>query len=170
MALIECKECKKQISNKAKTCPHCGAKVKKTHPITILLAIVFAFLLAPLLFRVHREFAETRDCINETLGKGKYEKAEIERKVLYWLNEKEEIQQMSIQCISVGLVAESSHKYTGLAKFDNGEKTDVEVTIDDDAYLFSAKFPCGIPKKKTPNDYTSQPVITGSNSLMIPNH
>lgn len=29
MALIECKECGKQISDEAKRCPSCGAKVKK---------------------------------------------------------------------------------------------------------------------------------------------
>lgn len=27
--LINCKDCGKEISKKAKTCPHCGAKVKK---------------------------------------------------------------------------------------------------------------------------------------------
>lgn len=26
MAMIECKECKKEVSQKAKTCPHCGMK------------------------------------------------------------------------------------------------------------------------------------------------
>ena len=29
MAMIECKECKQQVSNKAKTCPSCGAAVPK---------------------------------------------------------------------------------------------------------------------------------------------
>ncbi len=29
MALIECSECKKSISSKAKTCPECGAPVKQ---------------------------------------------------------------------------------------------------------------------------------------------
>lgn len=40
MSLIECKECKKQISDKAKTCPHCGAKVKKSHPVRLVLMIL----------------------------------------------------------------------------------------------------------------------------------
>jgi hypothetical protein len=30
MALINCKECKREISNKAKACPHCGAKVSRS--------------------------------------------------------------------------------------------------------------------------------------------
>ena len=28
MALIECNECKKEISDKAESCPHCGAPIK----------------------------------------------------------------------------------------------------------------------------------------------
>ena len=29
MALISCPECKKQVSDQAKSCPHCGVKLKK---------------------------------------------------------------------------------------------------------------------------------------------
>lgn len=47
MPLIKCTECGKEISNKAKTCPHCGAKNKKrTSPGTYLalaLILVFAY-------------------------------------------------------------------------------------------------------------------------------
>lgn len=39
MALITCKECKKQVSTTAKTCPNCGAKVKK--PVGVI-GIIFA--------------------------------------------------------------------------------------------------------------------------------
>lgn len=56
MALVECAECHAQISDKAATCPHCGAPVgsstvpgaavkpskKKTHPVTWA---VFALLI-----------------------------------------------------------------------------------------------------------------------------
>ena len=31
MALVPCKECKKEISTKAKACPHCGAKRHAPH-------------------------------------------------------------------------------------------------------------------------------------------
>ena len=39
MALIKCSECKKEISNKADLCPHCGRKLRKTPwgCLTILL-------------------------------------------------------------------------------------------------------------------------------------
>jgi hypothetical protein len=43
MALVACKECGKEISKKAETCPHCGFKPKKTSLfswiVTILIAI-----------------------------------------------------------------------------------------------------------------------------------
>lgn len=48
MAMIKCKECKSEISDKAKACPNCGAPVpKKTSPVTwfalisIILMLVF---------------------------------------------------------------------------------------------------------------------------------
>jgi len=34
MALIICHECGKEVSNEAKNCPHCGAKVKKSASLT----------------------------------------------------------------------------------------------------------------------------------------
>jgi hypothetical protein len=37
MALIECKECHKQVSDSAKTCPHCGAKVPRRSVIKLLI-------------------------------------------------------------------------------------------------------------------------------------
>lgn len=43
MALIVCKECKNKVSDKAKTCPSCGAKVpKKTSLFTWIIFIVFS--------------------------------------------------------------------------------------------------------------------------------
>lgn len=45
MALIKCKECSKQISSKAKSCPHCGALTpKKT---SVLTWILFVFIGLP---------------------------------------------------------------------------------------------------------------------------
>lgn len=46
MALIKCSECKREVSNKAKRCPHCGAKVPGNQIITIVvIAILFLFFL-----------------------------------------------------------------------------------------------------------------------------
>lgn len=47
MALVNCKECKKEVSNSAKTCPHCGVKdpavgaKQKFIGFLVLVAIVF---------------------------------------------------------------------------------------------------------------------------------
>jgi hypothetical protein len=42
MALVECKECKAQISDKAEACPQCGAKIKKPSGcfVFVLISIV----------------------------------------------------------------------------------------------------------------------------------
>lgn len=37
MALVECRECRKQVSDSAKTCPHCGAKVPHRSVIGLLI-------------------------------------------------------------------------------------------------------------------------------------
>lgn len=42
--LTNCKTCGAQIAKSAKTCPSCGAKVKKGHPILIGVLIVIALL------------------------------------------------------------------------------------------------------------------------------
>lgn len=46
MALIECKECGAEVSNKAKACPHCGAQVRRDGVgcgslLLILFVVVF---------------------------------------------------------------------------------------------------------------------------------
>jgi len=46
MALIKCNECKKEISDTAKQCPHCGYKKKKIGffwPIIMILIIIGYF-------------------------------------------------------------------------------------------------------------------------------
>lgn len=45
MALVECKECGEQVSNKAKTCPNCGAKApRKTSLVTWIVLIFVIFV------------------------------------------------------------------------------------------------------------------------------
>lgn len=44
--LINCKDCGKEISKKAKTCPHCGAKVKKKKiGLGIVIGIIALFII-----------------------------------------------------------------------------------------------------------------------------
>ncbi len=51
MALIKCKECGNEVSTKAAACPKCGALgSKRTSPVTMVIAILFAIALLPLIF------------------------------------------------------------------------------------------------------------------------
>lgn len=44
MSLIQCPECKKEVSNMAKTCPNCGYSLKKKSPIIIIIAALCAII------------------------------------------------------------------------------------------------------------------------------
>lgn len=44
MAIVKCKECKSDVSDKAKTCPHCGAKLRMSLLTKVVLS-VFGFFL-----------------------------------------------------------------------------------------------------------------------------
>ena len=50
MALIKCKECKKEISNKAKTCPNCGAPVKRKR--LGCGALILILIIAPIIISI----------------------------------------------------------------------------------------------------------------------
>jgi hypothetical protein len=52
MALIQCKECKSQVSDTAKTCPSCGAAVPKpTGRLAIFIAGVFGLIVFSSIYR-----------------------------------------------------------------------------------------------------------------------
>ena len=60
MALIKCEECGKEVSTKAKTCPHCGAPVKTNKGINTMkivkwITIVFVILLGVVLYGYSKE-------------------------------------------------------------------------------------------------------------------
>lgn len=42
--LTTCKACGEQVAKTAKTCPHCGAKIKKGHPVAIGIAVVLILI------------------------------------------------------------------------------------------------------------------------------
>ena len=53
MSIIQCPECKKEISNQATSCPHCGYKLKETAQgmggCGLFLLIVGAIIVAALI-------------------------------------------------------------------------------------------------------------------------
>lgn len=42
--LTTCKACGEHVAKTAKTCPHCGAKIKKSHPVVIGIAVVLILI------------------------------------------------------------------------------------------------------------------------------
>ncbi|MEX1201270.1 MAG: hypothetical protein WEB02_10825 [Methylophaga sp.] len=74
MALINCKECDKKVSDKAKTCPSCGVKIKKDGPgfwsyvaaiSVLLIAWSVGFIDNDTVTTVDAEPCETDECIYE---------------------------------------------------------------------------------------------------------
>ena len=54
MALIQCKECKAQVSDSAKTCPACGAPVPQpTSRLAILIAGIFGLVVFSAIFKLN---------------------------------------------------------------------------------------------------------------------
>lgn len=45
MAMVKCKECKKDVSSKAKVCPHCGVKDPAVTTMAMIGAVVFLVVL-----------------------------------------------------------------------------------------------------------------------------
>ena len=97
------------------------------------------------------------------------EREKLETEVKDWLNTKKEIKELQLECISVSLIKENTNKYTGFAQFFNGEKTGVEVTLDNNNYLFNAKMPKGniVPriKNSTLPDYEYTTIGKAFNSF-----
>ena len=56
-----------------------------------------------------------------------------------WLNERAQEKALSIKCLSVSLVRESTSKYVGFGEFDNGDQVPVEAITDGEDVLFRAK-------------------------------
>ena len=141
MALKKCQECDNMVSNQAKTCPHCGARVKKSR-----WGIVILFALLVVACVIILTIMDTQ--VDELIRKA--EKAEIEmnsktileddKKVLEgmmrsWLNERAQEIGLDRECSTVSLVRESTNKYVGFAELDNGDKIEVEATTDGDGVL-----------------------------------
>jgi hypothetical protein len=142
-----------------------GANNNHKHAI-ILVLLSLSFLLLVLFVspyvvgkRCHRAPGAVVAAFEGTKIDAAAEKKKLEIQVKDWLNTKEEIKELQLECLSVTLTKESATKYTGLAQFYNGEKTEVEVTSDNDSYLFHAQMPKGNPvpriKNSTLSDYES---------------
>ncbi|MDF2485685.1 MAG: hypothetical protein K0R46_1853 [Herbinix sp.] len=55
MSIIKCHECNGDVSDSAKTCPHCGVKIKETNTIkVIIISILFVLLVSLIVFLVYK--------------------------------------------------------------------------------------------------------------------
>lgn len=70
MALIKCKECKKEISSEAKTCPQCGAKVKKPMSPIIKYSLlgVIAFIVISTAIKENDPSTQAADAARKDIG------------------------------------------------------------------------------------------------------
>jgi hypothetical protein len=63
MALVACKECGKEISKKAASCPHCGFKPKRTSTFTWIVTI---FVAVPMLIAIFSGASNTSSETQQT--------------------------------------------------------------------------------------------------------
>lgn len=97
MALVKCKECGKEISKDAETCPHCGKKINKTPWIAQVL--VFIFLLWVFgVFNTNNK-NDTSVQTNETIVENEKRETEIKEKLYKQLSPKiiQSIEDMEIK-------------------------------------------------------------------------
>lgn len=87
MALIKCKECEKEISDKAKTCPNCGCPLKEKNainkmvvigvPLTLALFVVVIIVLAKVTTYSTGEFSVVGEYQCDS-----YDKCQLNQKVI----------------------------------------------------------------------------------------
>lgn len=79
MSLVKCKECGKEVSNKAKTCPNCGAKAPKKTSLFTWLVLIFIGLIA---YGVSQSPSTTStSSAKSTAGPASSQKAEVAKTV-----------------------------------------------------------------------------------------
>jgi len=91
MALITCKECKKQVSDSAGSCPSCGAKVRKPLSVIHWAGIIFFGIPVLLLFFVMMGTDSTsQDASDSSPVAYKYQLSSKESHLLNWIIDDEE--------------------------------------------------------------------------------
>ena len=122
MALKQCKECGNTVSNQAKTCPHCGAAVRKSRwGIVILFALIVGACVIGLPIMAGRHAMVTEQ-----------KKPIVESTVKEGLSEK-----YGVQCTSVNLLEGADSRFAGTAKLEDGRELDVDAKIDGDMVRFT---------------------------------
>jgi len=144
MALIECRECHNTVSNQAKTCPHCGAKVSESKlgwrwlvyavAIAIFMVIVIGYLI---------NSSQELDTYSKGIIKPEDQKqTDIVQTLKEGLTEK-----CSAKCTSVTVIEESKNHFVGEAVLDNGRKLDVTASMDGEVVRYTYQVKSGYEYK-----------------------
>lgn len=131
MAIIKCKECGKEISEKAGQCPHCGFNYKKTKNKTFkiivpILVSIVVFILGIILYTI----------INEVLQK-KYELSDENAYEIYEILEKHQTDFKDPSSIIVENASACNNIWTVEIKATNsyGNYTSTKYLIVNDLFL-----------------------------------
>ena len=104
------------VSNEAKTCPHCGRRVKKSRwGIVILFALIVGACVIILPIMRGRQIEQENAKVEGNL------KAIVEDNVRELLNEK-----YGIQCVAINLLEGSDGSFSGTAKLEDGREIDID--------------------------------------------
>lgn len=104
MAIVKCKECKRDVSNSAKTCPHCGVKNPAVTPKQTFMAFL-------VLFAVVLGVSQCSDDENTAETKPKISDEECMKDLQCW-GDKNSIS-AAVYCEPfIEKIAKNSHKWT----------------------------------------------------------
>lgn len=138
-ALKNCKVCGAEVAKSAKTCPHCGAKLKKGHPILIGI-LVFLVLIVIIGFsggsdEPKKVEASTPAQSVESAPAQAKQTPEVESKLAFSAGETAELRGVSVTLVDVSKSTGSSFNVpTGgnvfvLCEFDIANNSDKEITV-----------------------------------------
>jgi len=129
MPLNQCKECGNTLSNQAKTCPHCGTRVRKSRwGLVVLFALIVGacVIILPCYY-----FDPMRGYKDGEVEKNV--KTIVEENVREVLNEK-----YGIQCVSINLLEGSDGSFSGTAKLEDGREIEIaDARIDGEMIRFN---------------------------------
>lgn len=138
MSLKKCKECENMVSSEAKTCPYCGAKLRKSawKTLKIIISIILSIFMLGMFFQI---LHSSQPYLTSTVSE---KKKSIEDTVKAGLTEK-----VGVPCISVTLTEKSKNNFVGDAKLEDGREFDITATPEGDYVRYSYTFKRGYEYK-----------------------
>ena len=109
MALTICKECKKEVSDTAKACPHCGAKLKGGFFGKFLIVIVILFILINLFTSIKNDKAKEKEAERIAALTPEQREAELKAKAIKEEKEKRASRISGAQYVCQQFVLRSLH-------------------------------------------------------------